>query len=63
MTISASNYHRIQELQNQKDITILHGGMGGYNRPTVSLCMFLSNQERRMKIKMMNYDVTILLSF
>lgn len=35
--ISRANYTKIQELQSQRDITILHGGIGGYTRVSVRI--------------------------
>ena len=47
------NYHKIEELQNQKDITILYGGKGGYNRPTVSWCnLNIHNQSSFVSLKL-----------
>ncbi|CAG2193139.1 unnamed protein product [Mytilus edulis] len=34
MNLSPANYHRILDLQSERDISILHGGSGGYQRYT-----------------------------
>jgi hypothetical protein len=36
MNLSPANYHKIKDLQSERDINILHGGSGGYQRFTVS---------------------------
>lgn len=41
--ISRENFHQIQDLEAGKDITILHGGVGGYRR--ISVSFFLYQQE------------------
>lgn len=40
MNINISNYKRIQQMESEKDITILHGGLGGVQRYTVSTCIY-----------------------
>ena len=39
--ISVQNYHKIKQLEAEKDIIFLHGGVGGYHRPSVSLPYFV----------------------
>lgn len=41
MNINISNYKRIQQMESEKDITILHGGLGGVQRYTVSLNTYI----------------------
>ena len=37
VNITKANYEKIRDLQSEKGITILYGGVGGYQRPTVSI--------------------------
>ncbi|XP_060555228.1 leucine-rich repeat-containing protein 74A-like isoform X2 [Ruditapes philippinarum] len=37
--MSRENYRKIQELQTEKDVTILHGGVGGYSRISTTTSM------------------------
>ena len=37
VNITKANYEKIRDLQREKGITILYGGVGGYQRPTVSI--------------------------
>ena len=37
VNITKANHEKIRDLQNEKGITILYGGVGGYQRPTVSI--------------------------
>lgn len=36
IAISANNFVKVRELEESRDIIILHGGVGGYQRFTVS---------------------------
>ena len=37
MNLNENNYNKICEIESSRDITILHGGMGGYKRYSVSI--------------------------
>nr|XP_022298885.1 leucine-rich repeat-containing protein 74A-like isoform X1 [Crassostrea virginica]XP_022298886.1 leucine-rich repeat-containing protein 74A-like isoform X1 [Crassostrea virginica] len=55
MNINISNYKRIQQMENEKDITILHGGLGGAQRytPQTSVLKVLSKflKEHRIDLE------------
>lgn len=52
MNINISNYKRIQQMESEKDITILHGGLGGVQRytPQTSVLKVLSKFLKEHKI-------------
>ncbi|XP_055999186.1 leucine-rich repeat-containing protein 74A-like isoform X3 [Ostrea edulis] len=55
MNINVNNYKKIQQMENEKDITILHGGLGGAQRytPQTSVLKVLSRflKEHRIDLE------------
>ncbi|XP_052781026.1 leucine-rich repeat-containing protein 74A-like isoform X2 [Mya arenaria] len=61
--ISRENYSKIQELQANKDLTILHGGVGGYNRATTATSVmrlfskFVGAHQKELATAFHQYDM------
>ncbi|KAL4226520.1 hypothetical protein ACF0H5_014505 [Mactra antiquata] len=60
--ISLENYHKINELQTNKDITILHGGVGGYRRTSTTTTLirlfgkFVESHQAQLRMAFQQFD-------
>ncbi|XP_053378405.1 leucine-rich repeat-containing protein 74A-like isoform X2 [Mercenaria mercenaria] len=60
--ISRENYRKIQELQTQNDLTILHGGVGGYQRISTTTSMirlfnkFVQSHQAQLRTSFQQFD-------
>lgn len=48
ITVSPKIYDEIKEIEKEKGVTIITGGIGGYKRPKVCISPLLLSEERRI---------------